>query len=65
MHFFRDDKASIWKKEKRHTLLCILLLFRMIVANYYLLKMLGYPQFSFGISIVLAKICFLRIILWS
>ena len=28
--FFRDNKASIWRK-KRHTLLCILLLFRIIV----------------------------------
>ena len=28
--FFRDNKASVWKK--RHTLLCILRLFRIIVA---------------------------------
>ena len=28
--FFKDTKASIW--EKRHTLLCILLLLRIIVA---------------------------------
>ena len=32
---FKDNKASIWKK-KRHTLLCILLLFRIIVAYLFL-----------------------------
>ena len=33
--FFRDNKASIWKKKtkkKRHTLLCILLILRILLA---------------------------------
>ena len=28
---FRDNKASIWKKKKRHTLLCILLLIELFI----------------------------------
>ena len=31
-HAFLDNKASIWKKKNCHTLLCILQLFRIIVA---------------------------------
>ena len=40
--FFRDNKASIWKK-KCHTLLCILPIFRIIVAYnlriYYIIML--------------------------
>ena len=42
--FFGGNKASIWKK--RHTLLCILLLFRIIVA-YQFLKNVWLPPIFF------------------
>ena len=45
----------------RHTLLWILKLYKILFINY-LRKMRGYPQFSFGISITLVKICFSRVV---
>ena len=59
--FFRDKKASIWKK-KLHTLLCILLFFRITAASLSLKKAWLPPNFFF-VSIALAKICFLRIVI--
>ena len=41
---FRDDKVSIWKK--RHTLLCILLFFGLIVTSLSLEKV-WLPPISF------------------
>ena len=43
--------------KKFHTLLCILKLFRNVV-DQLSLKMRGYPQFSFRISVTLAKVFF-------
>ena len=43
--FFIDNKASIWKK--RHTLLCTLLLFRIIVAYLSLKNASLPPNFLF------------------
>ena len=60
MHFLDIIKLQFGRK--RHTLLCILLLFRIIVP-YLSLKMRGYPQFSFWISVAPAKICFFRAVL--
>ena len=54
IHFSKIIKLQ--SSKERHTLLCILNL----SANY-LRKVLGYPQFSFWISITLVKICFFRI----
>ena len=47
--------------KEHHTLLCILN-FLQILLIIYLLKMRGYPQFSFWISITLVKICFSLIV---
>ena len=46
--FFRDNKASIWKKSHTVYIVLYLRLFRIIVVNY-LLKMRGLtPNFLFG-----------------
>ena len=60
MHYSEIIKLQFGKK--RHSLLCILLFFKIIVASLSL-KMGGYPQFSFWISIALDKICFPRIVI--
>ena len=59
--FFRDNEASIWIKTPY-----IALYFTAFWNNCCLLiskKMRGYPQFSFWISIALAKISFSRIVI--
>ena len=69
MHFSEIIKLQFGKKnkqkqkKKRHTLLCILLLFRIIVAYLSLKKCVVTPQFSFWISKALAKICFSSIVI--
>ena len=61
MHFSEITLPQIGRK--RHTMLCILPLLEYLSLNiYYLQKVRGYPQFSFWISIALAKICFPRIV---
>ena len=50
-------KPRIFQRQfgkERHTLLCILRFLQILLINY--------PQFSFWISITLAKICFSRIV---
>ena len=61
MHFSEIIKLQFGKK--RHTLLCILLFFRIILLPDYLKKMHGFLQFSFWLPGALVKFCFLRIIL--
>ena len=62
MHFSERIKLQFGKK--CHTLLYILLFFRIIYCCLIISKkMHGYPQFSFWISIALAKICFPRIVI--
>ena len=62
MHFSEIIKLQFGKKH--HTLLCILLLFRIIVVvNISKKKMRGYPQLSFWIPSALAKICFSHIVI--
>ena len=46
--FFRDNKASILKK--RHTLLCILLFFRIIVASLSKKKCMAAPIFFLDLN---------------
>ena len=58
MQFSEITKLQFGKE--RHTLLCISKLLQVLLINY-LLKMHGYPQFSFWISITLVQICFSRI----
>ena len=53
MHFW--DIIKLQFEKERHTLLCILKLFTNIMHELFL-KMRGYPQFSFWISITLVKI---------
>ena len=61
MHFSEIIKLQFGKK--RHTLLCILLLFRILVAYLSLIKIRGNPQFSCWFSIALAKIYFSRTVM--
>ena len=56
MHFSELIKLQFGKEH--HTIHCTLKLFLQILLIKYLWKMLGYPQFSFWISITIAKICF-------
>ena len=60
--FFRDNKASIWKKKTPY----IALYFTAFLDYCCLViskKMRGYPQFSFWIPLALAKICFTCIVI--
>ena len=57
MHFSETIKLQFGKK--CHALLCILLFSEQLLLNY-LLKMRGYLQFSFWVSVAVAKICFPR-----